>query len=78
VVSPPPRSSQILHAEYINVIRYGADNHMYTVVGSWTPGKPSLARPLGSRWPVDEPHTVMELVLRTGGPGRISFNPDDL
>jgi signal transduction histidine kinase len=62
---------QILEAEFIEIIRYGIDG-VCTVVGSWTRSKPTLSRPVGSRWPVD-PETVPPLLLRTGRPERKSY-----
>jgi signal transduction histidine kinase len=65
---------QILEAEFIEIVRYETDG-MYTVVGSWTRGKPTPSRPLGSRWPL-EPGTVGPLLLRNGRPARIIFGRD--
>jgi signal transduction histidine kinase len=66
---------QILHAEFTEIARYGTDRASFTVVGTWTRGKPSLSRPLGSRWPV-HPGIVVEVMLRTERPARINFYRD--
>jgi signal transduction histidine kinase len=65
---------QILGAEFVEIIRHGADR-TFTVVGSWTRSKPTLSRPIDSRWPF-EPGTVVPLLLRAGRPARISFDGD--
>jgi signal transduction histidine kinase len=65
---------QILDAECTEIHRYETDG-VVTVVGSWTRSKPTLSRPLGSRWRV-HPGIVVEVMLRTERPARIDFSRD--
>lgn len=79
-VSPPEifnavatEMGQILKTEYVSVIRYEADG-MGNVIGNWADhGGPECGPPVGSRWPLDE-ESVAGLVLKTGKPGRITYD----
>ncbi|SNT17392.1 GAF domain-containing protein [Streptosporangium subroseum] len=79
-VSPPEifnavatEMGHILKTEYVSVIRYEADG-MGNVIGNWAAhGGLECGPPVGSRWPLDE-ESVAGLVLKTGKPGRITYD----